>query len=233
MRADPTGSMTPTRLAAELDVTPKAIRTWLRARYGAPAGGRWRLSAAQASAARAHFGSRALGPAAGRATGRPRSPSRSQSDEAYVLDLCDEILGEKSLRQHRFAWLRGDPGSRGQGIALPVDGYYPEHELVVEYRELQHRASVPHFDKPDKLTISGVDRGEQRRRYDHRRESLIPARGLTLVIVNSDQLAVNARDRLLRVPETDRPVLAALLADADRSAEAMPQAQRPDTTPDR
>jgi hypothetical protein len=35
---------------------------------------------------------------------------RESSDEYYVLDLCDEALGERALRQHRFDWLRGDPG---------------------------------------------------------------------------------------------------------------------------
>lgn len=32
--------------------------------------------------------------------------SRASSDQAYLLDLCDEVLGEASLRQHRFefAW---------------------------------------------------------------------------------------------------------------------------------
>lgn len=27
---------------------------------------------------------------------------RENSDEAYVLDLCDSVLGEIGLRQHRF-----------------------------------------------------------------------------------------------------------------------------------
>ena len=36
--------------------------------------------------------------------------ARAESDEAYVLDLCDAILGEPASRQHRFDWLVGDPG---------------------------------------------------------------------------------------------------------------------------
>lgn len=28
-------------------------------------------------------------------------------DEIYVIDLCDEILGTKALRQHCFDFLRG------------------------------------------------------------------------------------------------------------------------------
>jgi hypothetical protein len=54
---------------------------------------------------------------------------RESSDEAYVLDLCDAVLGERGLRQHRFDWLRGDPGKNGRSRTLPVDGYWPEHHL--------------------------------------------------------------------------------------------------------
>ncbi|WP_232783693.1 hypothetical protein [Mycobacteroides franklinii] len=35
--------------------------------------------------------------------------SRADSDEHYVLDLCEEILGVVGHRQERFDWLRGDP----------------------------------------------------------------------------------------------------------------------------
>ncbi|WP_238995123.1 hypothetical protein [Gordonia sp. JH63] len=37
---------------------------------------------------------------------------RRASDELYVLDLCDEILGVPEIRQARFDWLRGDPSPR-------------------------------------------------------------------------------------------------------------------------
>ena len=34
---------------------------------------------------------------------------RADSDESYILNLCDEILGVKAVRQKRFDFLRGDP----------------------------------------------------------------------------------------------------------------------------
>ncbi|MFF3286424.1 hypothetical protein [Streptomyces sp. NPDC003023] len=84
--------------------------------------------------------------------------TREDSDELYVVGLCNRILRESALTQHRFDWLLGDPGGSGRRAKLPVDAYWPEHQLVVEYRELQHDRPVPHFDKPDRLTISGVPR---------------------------------------------------------------------------
>jgi hypothetical protein len=38
---------------------------------------------------------------------------RGNRDEAYVIDLCDETLGEVGRRQKRFEWLRGDAGVNG------------------------------------------------------------------------------------------------------------------------
>jgi hypothetical protein len=137
--------------------------------------------------------------------------ARADSDEAYVLDLCDAILGEAASRQHRFDWLVGDPGRNGLGRALPVDAYYAERRLVVEYRERQHDEPIAHFDKPDVLTVSGVHRGIQRRIYDDRRAVEIPAHGLRLIVVRPSDLAADGRGRLLRIREPDSAALRALL----------------------
>jgi len=139
---------------------------------------------------------------------------RETSDEAYVLDLCDQVLGTVGRRQHRFDWLRGDPGKGQRQIALPVDGYWPDQHLVIEYRELQHDRPVPHFDKPDRLTVSGVHRGEQRALYDARRDALIPVHGLRLVILRPADLSSDSRGRLRRHTEHDLAALRLLLADS-------------------
>ena len=34
-----------------------------------------------------------------------------KSDESYVIGLCDSILNRTARRQHRFEFLRGDPGN--------------------------------------------------------------------------------------------------------------------------
>lgn len=137
---------------------------------------------------------------------------RETSDEAYVLELCDEVLGEVGARQHLFDWLLGDAGKSGARRRLPVDGYWSGYGLVVEYRELQHDRATPHFDKPDRMTVSGVHRGEQRRLYDLRREELIPAHGLRLVIVKPSDLDADSRGRLRRSRAADLEALRRLLA---------------------
>ena len=78
-----------------------------------------------------------------------------------------------------------------------MDSYWPDRSLVVEVDERQHDHPVTHFDKRYRLTVSGEHRGEQRRIYDERRRSLVPAHGLTLLTVRTSQLAVDAQSRLL------------------------------------
>lgn len=136
---------------------------------------------------------------------------RDHSDEAYVIGLCDRVLGEEGSRQHTFDWLLGDEGKDGRRRRLPVDAYWPSHGLVVEYRELQHDQPTPHFDKPDRLTISGVHRGRQRALYDARRDELVPAHGLRLVIIKPSDLDSTPRGRLKRSEGSDLVAVELLL----------------------
>jgi hypothetical protein len=136
---------------------------------------------------------------------------RAYSDEAYVVDLCDAILGESASRQHLFDWLVGDPGRSGGTRRLPVDAYYARHRLVIEYQERQHDQPIRHFDKPDVLTVSGVHRGVQRRIYDERRAVEIPAHGLRLIVVKPSDLT-DRRGRLLRRRDHDLEALRLLLS---------------------
>lgn len=119
-------------------------------------------------------------------------------DEEYVLDLCDHVLKAKSLRQHRFDFLRGDAGHK-----LPVDAYYPELNIVVEYRERQHTESVPHFDKPNKMTVSGMNRSDQRKKYDQLRRDILPQHGITLIEISYLDFKYNNQKRIIRNRQSD------------------------------
>lgn len=131
----------------------------------------------------------------------------AKENESYVLDLCDEALGSKGRRQHTFEWLKGDPSPKsGNRRTLPVDAYYPSLRLVVEFHEKQHTEAVKHFDKPDVLTVSGVHRGIQRKLYDDRRRELIPARGLSLVIIPMSNFTVRSH-RIVKDHKSDLEVV--------------------------
>jgi len=121
---------------------------------------------------------------------------RANSDEAYILNICDEILNLTGLRQHRFDFLRGDTGTK-----LPVDIYYPTLILVIEYREKQHSEEVQFFDK--RITASGISRGEQRKRYDELRRTEIPKNGLDLIEFDYSEFEHTKEKRVLRNRDED------------------------------
>ena len=133
--------------------------------------------------------------------------SRKNSDEHYVIDLCDEVLGLKASRQQTFDFLRGDgnPGKK-----LPVDAYYPQLKLVVEYKERQHTESVAFFNK--KTTVSGVSHDEQRRIYDQRRRDVLPKHGIQLIEISYTDLKHDNRKRLIRSRQEDIAVIRRLLS---------------------
>ena len=135
---------------------------------------------------------------------------RSNSDEHYVLDLCDEVLGIRGHRQFTFEWLRGDPSpARPLGTKLPVDGYLPSLGLVVEFQEEQHSQPSAFFDR--RQTVSGVGRGEQRRRYDVRKRELVPRNSLRLVVLEKSAFVVRSK-RIARDRAADLDVVRGYLA---------------------
>lgn len=140
------------------------------------------------------------------AAGSSQTRKRSDSDETYIIDLCDAILGSKALRQHRFDFLQGDPGRAGKRASLPVDAWYPQLRLVVEYREKQHTGSVNIMDQ--RMTISGVTRAAQRRIYDQRRREVLPKHGIMLLEIDYSELQIDSKKRLRRDLHTDRTIIA-------------------------
>ncbi len=134
---------------------------------------------------------------------------RSASDEHYVLDLCDEVLGAPCVRQDTFDWLRGDPSpNRPLGTKLAVDGHWKELGLVVEFQEEQHYAPAPFFDR--RQTVSGVGRGEQRRLYDARKQELVPMNGLRLVVIAKSAFVVKSK-RIVRDHARESDIVRAFL----------------------
>lgn len=133
-----------------------------------------------------------------------KSGKRSNSDESYILDICDEVLKQKSLRQHRFDFLRGDAGAK-----LPVDAYYPELNLVIEYKEKQHTEAVAFFDR--RQTASGVGRGEQRKIYDQRRREILPQNGIRLIELDYSIFEHARNKKLLKKRESDLKAIIQIL----------------------
>lgn len=133
-----------------------------------------------------------------------------QKDEHYIIDICDRILKEEAIRQHKFPFLVGDPGRNGQCRFLPVDAYYKGLNLVIEYRERQHTEAVSFFDR--RMTASGVPRGEQRRIYDQRRRDVLQEKGIPLIELDYFLFPHRSNKRLLRIENEDATILMNILS---------------------
>lgn len=131
-------------------------------------------------------------------------------DETYIIDLCDKVLNSIGSRQHTFPFLVGDCGKGGRFCRLPIDAYYHDLQLAIEYRERQHSEPVLIMDR--RQTISGCLRGEQRRRYDERRREVLPQNGITLVELDYAMFLHNTRKRLRRESLVDEAVIRLKLA---------------------
>lgn len=131
-----------------------------------------------------------------------RSAGRKNSDEHYVIDLCDQLLGIQGSRQHRFPFLLGDSGRK-----LPVDVFYETLNLVIEFNEQQHSKAVKHFDKPDKLTVCGVHRGEQHKLYDRRKRSILPTQGIKIIDISYSAFPCSSNGKILRDKSIDLSII--------------------------
>ena len=132
-----------------------------------------------------------------------KTTGRSGSDEYYVIDLCNEALGMKAEQQYnKFPFLLGDSGR-----ALPVDAYYRELNLVIEYYERQHTEDVKFFNR--RMTVSGVSRGEQRKIYDERRKTELPKHGIKFVVISYTDFGTSKT--LKREHDADLTVVKGLL----------------------
>ncbi|UYQ78196.1 hypothetical protein OF385_03280 [Glutamicibacter sp. JL.03c] len=138
-------------------------------------------------------------------------------DEHYVLMLCAQYLGSQYEQQKTFPWLLGDPTKKsGKQSKLPVDGYWEEHQLIVEYHEKQHSEPVPFFDS--KITATGIFRGEQRKIYDARKAQEVPKHGINLVIIDYRDFK-HRKGKIVRNPEQDQLVVSAFLERASRNSQ--------------
>lgn len=130
--------------------------------------------------------------------------------QRYVTELLETLLGPAETEK-RFPWCRGDSRvSTRLGLPLPYDAVWEARKLIVEVDERQHTEQVAFFDKPDRLTVSGVHRGEQRPLYDHRKSQCARDNGYTVIRVPAKTLAWRGH-RLARDLSADLPVLTDLL----------------------
>jgi len=101
--------------------------------------------------------------------------------EEQCVKLFEQVLGARARRRHTFDFLRGDrTAKRPQGSRLPVDAYFREYSLVLEYLGEQHFQDNP-------LMNRRAGRREQRQRYLQRRLEALPQHDVKVICVRYDE----------------------------------------------
>jgi hypothetical protein len=127
-------------------------------------------------------------------------------------------------RQKRFDWLIGDASlTTGKKRRLPLDGYWDSFRLAVEFQEKQHFEPVPFWDQ--KITASGMTRGEQRKVYAQRKTEQTAAHGVHLLRIRQDTFPMS-KGKIRRNVERDLDIVRRLLHDALGTAMPAAQAER-------
>lgn len=138
--------------------------------------------------------------------------AKTINDEAYIMNICDELLLHTSVRQFTFENLLGDYHKDGKSrTALPLDAYYEEKKLVIEL--INKRSPVPKkgIDKGKRRTISGVNRQEQRLKYQLRKQEFLEKEEINLVEFDYALFEVDEDLQLVRDENKVKTVLQKLL----------------------
>ena len=123
------------------------------------------------------------------------------SDEFYLVNLCDDLLKEKASRKHTFDTLLGKLHKKGKTrTKLPLDAYYEDLKLVIEF-----------FEKKD--TDESSEREAQRKYYDQRKKDVLEKKKISLIDINYALFECNENDRLVRDKNKDCIVLKGILKD--------------------
>jgi len=144
--------------------------------------------------------------------GQQRRAARGNSDEYYLINLCDDLLKQRASRQHKFGFILGDMHKDEKTrTALPVDAYYKEAKLVLEFLKIEDDGIE--LGKPGRKTISGVDRAEQRKIYALRKRKGLEAKDIPLIEIDFKTFELDADNKLARNRDADEEILKNLLKD--------------------
>lgn len=126
------------------------------------------------------------------------------SDEYYLVNLCDTLLKQRASRKHTFDTLVGNLHKRGKGrTKLPLDAYYEELKLVIEFFEKQ--------EDEKELDEKAQARMEQIKYYDAIKKKAILKKELRLIEIKYASFECDEEGKLVRNTENDTVVLTGIL----------------------
>lgn len=122
------------------------------------------------------------------------------SDEFYLVNLCDELLQQEASRKHTFNTLVGSQHKRGKGrTKLPLAAYYEDLKLVIEF--LRHDQDFDALDKKAQARIIQI------KRYHQLKKKAVLQKNLLFIEINYDAFTCDDTNKLTRNIAQDKLVL--------------------------
>ena len=141
-----------------------------------------------------------------------KAQERANSDEKYLVDMINSLLGKKGSEKQTFDYLLGDLHQDGETrTELPVDLYFWELKLAIEFVNHPKTREQLIPEKQKKMTVSGVTRAEQRVKYFDRKKKVLTKKGMDFVEIPMAGFECDEHLKLLRNTENDERVLRGLL----------------------
>ncbi len=139
--------------------------------------------------------------------------ARANSDENYLIGLIDELFEKEGSRKHKFDFLLGDLHQNGKKrTKLPIDVYYKHKRLALEFTKHPKELINANQALEDKLTVSGISRAEQRKKYFERKKKTLEERATNFIEIPKAKFEVNDSFKLKRNKSNDERVLRELLS---------------------
>jgi hypothetical protein len=137
---------------------------------------------------------------------------REDTDEYYLINICNEVLNEKALVQHTFDTLVGDLHKNGKSKTnIPLDAYYEIRNLVIEFIEVPNAESDALIEKSKRITASGITRAEQRIKYNKRKRTFLNNKRINVVDIEFAFFDCSQDYKLIRNKEKDTAIIKEIL----------------------
>ncbi len=119
------------------------------------------------------------------------------SDEFYLVNLCNQVLNKKASRKHTFDNLLGNMHKKGKGrTKLPLAAYYEDLKLAIDFKGKK---------------VDSEAREEQLRIYGLRKKEVLDRKKIKYLIINFTDFECDDNQKLIRNEAQDLSVLKQVL----------------------
>lgn len=126
------------------------------------------------------------------------------SDEYYLVSLCNELLKQEASRKHTFDTLVGNLHKKGKGrTKLPLDAYYEDLKLVIEFFKRDNE--IEELDEKEQARVAQITY------YNELKKKAISKKKLHLIEINYASFERDEANKLIRNTENDSATLEGIL----------------------